>query len=301
MSSANQGDLGRIPAAWSADDHQAAMRAYISTVDLLPEDWPRPGNAPARQFFEAAFAWSQAPRSALLTGYYEPELFGSEHRTHRFGYPVYAMPEGVGAVGPCFDRATIETTDLLAGHELVWLETALDAFLAQVQGSLRVRLPNGLVRRFGYAGRNGHPYRSIGQTLIARGAVAAADMSVDAIRAWADRHPDDLPELLRTNPSFVFFRPMTLPPDAGPLGSMGRSLTDLRSIAVDPDFITLGAPVWVEMPGVARLMIAQDTGSAIKGPDRADIFFGVGDQAGRGAGALKAQGRLIPLLPRSVH
>lgn len=284
---------------WDADDHGAALAAYALSADLLPPDWPRlAGSQGARQFFENAFTAKVIGQDALLTGYYEPELPGSAVRTNRFSHPIYSPPADLPSDRPWFDRSEIEDGNLLAGYELAWLESPLEAFLAQVQGSLRVRLPDGSGLRFGFAGKNGHPYGSIGKELIRRGALDEANASVAAIRAWAARHTDDLPGLLRVNRSFVFFRPLDLPQDSGPLGTLQRPVTALRSLAVDPDHVPLGAPVWVEWDGYACLMIAQDTGSAIKGPARGDIFFGTGAAAGERAGALKTSGRLTVLLPK---
>ncbi len=284
---------------WDADDHGAALVAYALTADLLPPDWPRPvGSRTARQFFEDSFIAKSAGQDALLTGYYEPELLGSLVRTTRFSHPIFGAPADLPHDRPWFDRREIEAGNLLDGYELVWLEGPLEVFLAQVQGSLRVRLPDGRGLRFGFAGKNGHPYNSIGKELIRRGALDETNASVAAIRAWAARHPDDVPGLLLVNRSFVFFRPLDLPPDSGPLGTLQRPVTPLRSLAVDPDHVPLGAPVWVAWDGHARLVIAQDTGSAIKGPARGDVFFGTGMAAGERAGALKTFGRMTILLPK---
>ena len=288
-------------AGWDADDHAAALFAYAGTVDLLSDDWPRPDPSETpRHFFERAFGARSLAQDALLTGYYEPELAGSPVRTAEYSHPLHAMPADLPPDRPWFDRRQIEAGNLLAGQELVWLDSALEAFLAQVQGSVRVRLPDGRALRFGFAGKNGHPYSSIGKELIRRGALEESNASVAAIRDWAARHPEDLPELLRVNLSYVFFRPLNLPPESGPLGTLQRPVTALRSLAVDPDQVPLGAPVWVEWDGNARLMVAQDTGSAIKGPARGDIFFGTGAAAGELAGALKARGRMTVLLPKGA-
>lgn len=284
---------------WAGDDLSAALSAYATTVDLLPADWPRPDGSGARRFFEDHFL--PAPQvTGLLTGYYEPELPGALVPDGRFCHPLYAAPIGLTDEQPWHDREAIETRGLLRGHELVWLDSALEAFLAQVQGSVRVRLTDGTTRRFGFAAKNGHPYTSIGKELIRRGALSETDAAPDRIRDWAARNADDLPVLLRLNRSFVFFRPLDLAPDLGPLGAMGRPVAALRSIAVDPAFIPLGAPVWVTWQGQARLMIAQDIGSAIKGPGRGDIFFGSGGQAGRQAGMMKATSQMTALLPKGI-
>lgn len=284
---------------WSHDDHRAALAVYASTVDLLPASWPRPDGQGARAFIESYFQPTVLAPEALLTGYYEPELSGSAVPTETFCFPLYAKPADLPADRPWFDRSQIEGGNLLGGHELVWLDSALEAFLAQVQGSVRVRLPDGTTRRFGFAGKNGHPYSSIGKELLRRGELGETDASVSAIRAWAARNPDGLDDLMQVNASFVFFRLLDLPESAGPLGTMQRSVTALRSLAVDPAYIPLGAPVWVEAGDMAQMMIAQDTGSAILGPGRGDIFFGTGASAGEAAGRLRATGRLVVLLPRT--
>lgn len=285
-------------AGWAGDDHGAALATYLATADLLPDGWPRGEAGDARGFFERNFQTRAADEPALLTGYYEPELDGALRPDGRFRFALFGPPPSLDGSRPWFSRAEIEAGNLLAGQELVWLDSALEAFLAQVQGSVRVRLAGGRVLRLGFAGKNGHPYTSIGKELIRRGELAPDKASVAAIRDWAARNPGLLPGLLRVNESFVFFRRLDLPADTGPIGTLGRPVTALRSIAVDPDHVPLGAPVWVEWQGEARLMIAQDTGSAIKGAGRGDIFFGSGAVAGAQAGALKAEGRMTVLLPK---
>ena len=295
------GTSGRVVAdlpGWNRDDHDAALAAYMTSVDLMPRDWPRQAQFAAQHFFETQFQAVPLPEPALLTGYYEPELLGAIRPDARFCHALYAPPPGLTDAAPWFTRAEIEAGNLLAGHEIVWLDSALEAFLVQVQGSCRVRLAGGGVLRLGFAAKNGQPYVSIGKELIRQGALNDADASVGAIRDWAAQHPDQVAGLLRTNPSFVFFRPLDLPADQGPLGTMQRPVTAFRSIAVDPDHVPLGAPVWVEWQGQASLMIAQDTGSAIKGPQRGDIFYGSGAAAGTHAGALKTLGRMTVLMPK---
>lgn len=286
-------------AGWADDHHGAALATYAATVDLLDAHWPRPDGTSARAFFETRFRAAVVSDDALLTGYYEPELFGSATRTDRFRFALYGPPVGFQAGQLWHDRTAIEAGNLLAGCELVWLDSPLEAFLAQVQGSVRVRLADGTARRFGYAGKNGHPYSSIGKELLRRGDLTDADCSVAAIRSWAARNPDALGGLLRVNTSFVFFKALDLPETAGPIGTMQRSVTALRSLAVDPAYIPLGAPVWVAAGGIQQLMVAQDTGSAILGPNRGDIFFGTGAAAGKVAGAMRAPGRMVVLLPRA--
>lgn len=288
---------------WSEDDHGAGLAVYGATADLLPPHWPRPAARDAadpRGFFERHFgAVVSGDPPALITGYYEPEVEGRDRREDGFAQPLYAMPGDIDPTRAWHTRAEIETRDLLRGLELIWLGDPVEAFLAQVQGSVRVRLPGGRVRRFGHAGKNGHPYRSVGAELIRQGAIAEAAMSAQAIRGWCAAHPGQVADLLRHNPSFVFFKALDLPEAAGPIGAAGRSVTPWRSLAVDPAHHPLGAPVWLEMGGMRRLMLAQDTGSAIKGPQRGDVFCGSGGAAGEQAGKMRERGRLVTFFPRS--
>jgi len=296
---------------WAGDDHAAAAAALASAAP--DAGWPglaglNDAGASPRTVFETLFC-PGAPISALLTGYYEPELAGARRPDARFRHALYRAPDGLGPdpdAHPWHARAAIEAGNLLAGHEIVWLDDPVEAFLAQVQGSVRVRLTDGTLLRLGHGGRNGHPYRSIGKELVRRGAIAAETVSAGAIRDWCAANPAHVPALLAHNPSFCFFRILDLAPDSGPVGSAGVSLTAWRSLAVDPGHLPLGTPVWVEGtagPGAehlsGRLMIAQDTGSAIRGPARADVFCGSGDAAARVAGPMRATGRLTPLWPRA--
>jgi membrane-bound lytic murein transglycosylase A len=170
-----------------------------------------------------------------------------------------------------------------------------------VQGSGRIRFPDGSGIRVGYGGKNGHPYRSVGQELVRMGLFQASQVSAGAIKRWVRQNPEAGRRLLWANPSYVFFREVNrVPAHKGPLGAMGHSVTAGRTIAVDPAYVPLGAPVWIEKRGadpIHRLMVAQDTGSAIKGAQRADIFYGTGDAAGDIAGRIKDPGRLVVLLP----
>ncbi|MEZ5777074.1 MAG: MltA domain-containing protein [Paracoccaceae bacterium] len=284
---------------WDRDDHAAALAAYAATVDLLGPDWPRHSDEDPKAFFETRFL-PQPPVPALLTGYYEPELSGTLAPSPEFRYPLHSAPPDLSDARVWHSRAEIEENSLLRGRELVWLDSAIEAFLAQVQGSVRVRLAEGGVLRLGFAAKNGHPYHSIGQELVRRGAVAEANMSADAIREWCKNHPSSVPALLRHNPSYVFFRVLELPGSSGPLGSMGRPLTAMRSLAADRAHIPAGAPVWVETDRHGRLMVAQDTGSAITGKARADLFCGSGFEAGKCAGEMRDSGRLVTFLPRKL-
>ncbi len=299
---------------WSTDDHRSALNAFLVTCDLIEgADWgPICALAPqatmseesARAFFELLFrpVLIGTPQ-ALFTGYYEPELAGSKVRTPRFAYPIYRMPPELTPGTVWYSREEIETRGLLRGRglEIAWLDDPVEVYFLMVQGSGRIRMQDGSVIRVGYAGKNGQPYRSIGQELVRRGTHSMEDVSAREIRSWVKANPAAGAELLHGNPSFIFFRPIKgLAPDKGPIGAMARSLTSMRSVAVDPAYAPMGAPVWIEKDGsdpLRRLMIAQDTGGAITGAQRADIFFGTGFDAGEAAGQIKDGGRMVVLLP----
>ncbi len=244
--------------------------------------------------------------TGLLTGYYEPELRGALRPHGPYRTPLRALPPP-SPDGMLPDRAAIEAGALAKlGLELAWVDDPVDAFFLQIQGSGRLRLAEGGVLRLGYAGKNGHPYRSIGRILIERGAIAREAMSMQAIRAWlAAAPPAERTALLRQNPSYVFFRILDgLAAEEGPIGTLGVPLTPLRSLAVDPAHIPLGAPVWVvardPLDGrpIRRLTLAQDTGGAIRGPARGDLFWGWGEAAGTRAGLMQdREARLFVLLP----
>lgn len=295
------------PDGWPDPDPGSALAAFRQTAgQIVDPAWQdvvhrstTEGDACA--FFRTAFIAAETIGNVLFTGYHEPDLLASRVATEHFAWPVCRLPDGHGPGCLWYDRAEIETDSRTRGLEIAWLDDPLDAFLLQVQGSGRLRFPDGDVIRVGYAGTNGHPYRSIGKELVRLGEIPADRIGIEAIRTWCRENPERRTDLLRHNPSYVFFRVLHLPPESGPLGTMGRPVTAFRSLAVDPACIPLGAPVWVEVEGqvpFARLMIAQDTGSAIKGPRRADIFFGSGAEAGRLAGAMNRVGRMTVLLPR---
>jgi membrane-bound lytic murein transglycosylase A len=296
---------------WEDDDHTAALSAFLETcTDLNNPEWEplcalATRTKAAKPFFELLFrpVLIGGEATALFTGYFEPELEGSRHRTARYRYPLYRVPRELAPGRLWYSRAEIETGGLLAGRglEIAWVDDPVELFFLQIQGSGRIRLAEGGTIRVGYGGANGHPYRSIGAELIRRGVLSPHQASADSIRAWVRRHPVEGEALLRYNPSYVFFREIKgVAPERGPLGAMNRSITPMRTVAVDPAFTPLGAPVWIEKAGadpLRRLMIAQDTGSAIKGAQRADIFYGAGDEAGFKAGRVKDPGRMVVLLP----
>lgn len=282
---------------WPGTGPDLALHAYLGTRDLLGPGSPAPAPGEgAAAFFDRAFAPAPA-QEGLLTGYFEPELDASPVETSRFRHPLHAPPEGLPPLW--LTRREIVARGGAGLRALAWLDDPLEAFVVHVQGSVRLRLQDGRAMRLGFAARNGHPYRSIGAELVARGAIAAAALSLDAIRAWAAAHPADLPELLCANPSYVFFRP--LDPAGGPIGTAGWPVAAGHALAVDPAHVALGTPVWLAAPGLPpRLCVAQDTGSAILGPGRADLFCGSGAAAGAVAGALRTAARLWPLVPRSA-
>jgi membrane-bound lytic murein transglycosylase A len=188
---------------------------------------------------------------------------------------------------------------------LLWADDPIELFFLQVQGSGRVQLPDGSLVRIGYADQNGHPYQSIGRWLVAQGELTLDKASMDGIKRWAQDNPQRLQELLNANPSYVFFREMPAS-GGGPVGALGVPLSEGRSIAVDPRYVPLGAPVFLattqplsERP-LERLVMAQDTGGAIKGAVRADFFWGFGTEAGREAGKMRQQGRMWVLLPKGM-
>lgn len=294
---------------WDTDDHRAALRSFLQTCDLIDgADWrPLCNLAPdatasdrtARQFFELFFrpvVIGDPP--ALFTGYYEPEFAGSPTRTPRYAYPLYARPPELRDGEQYLSRSAIDGGALRGrGLELAWLDDPVDVYFLQVQGSGRIKMPDGSVLRVGYAGRNGFEYRSVGQEMVRRGTHTLDQVSAQEIARYVRAGASDL---LSINPSYVFFRKLDLAPDLGPIGAMTRSITPFRSVAIDPAFTPLGAPVWIEKDGPApirSLMVAQDTGGAIKGPQRADIYFGTGPAAGDAAGTVKDAGRMVVLLP----
>ena len=296
---------------WESDDHAAALSTFQNTCqDMADPDWRAlcalaKQKPDAKSFFELFFRPVEIENGSrpLFTGYFEPELDGSLRPSSRYRYPIYREPNVSKVSNPWLTRREIETGDFMADKdlEIAWVDDPVELFFLQIQGSGRIRLPNGRMIRVGYGGSNGHDYRSVGVELVRRGVYKAHQVSAEVIKNWVRRNPIKGQELLFHNPSYVFFRRLEgVPADAGPLGAMNRSITAGRTIAVDPAYTPLGAPVWIEKGGktpMRRLMVAQDTGSAIKGPQRADIFFGTGDAAGRAAGRLRDPGRLIVLMP----
>lgn len=295
---------------WAQDDHAQALTVFLNTcMDMDQPDYAALCDVAAkignpRAFFELFFRpvlIEHSEQTPLFTGYFEPELNGSLAPSARYRYPVYRKPPE--AKGQWLTREQIETSDVMTGRglEIAWVDDPVELFFLQIQGSGRIKLPSGNTIRVGYGGNNGHNYRSVGAELVRRGIYQSHQVSAQVIQNWVKRNPVDGPALLRHNPTYVFFRNIgRVSADKGPLGAMNRSITAGRSIAIDPKYTPLGAPVWVDKAGadpLKRLMIAQDTGSAIKGAQRADIFVGTGDAAGKVAGKLKDPGRMYVLMP----
>lgn len=296
---------------WASDNHAEALTVFVETCrDFDDPDWTAlcelaKETTDARAFFELLFrpVLIRDGQEMLFTGYFEPELDGSPYRTAKYRFPIYKMPDEAKRNRPWLTRRQILNSGVMEGRglEIAWVDDSVELFFLQIQGSGRVRFPDGRMIRVGYGGANGHEYRSVGRELVRRGIYKAHQVSMQVIRNWVQSNPSDGQELLYHNASYVFFREVSeVPPEKGPLGAMNRSITTLRSVAVDPKFTPLGAPVWIEKTGrgpMNRLMIAQDTGSAIKGAQRADIFYGTGDEAGQTAGSVKDGGRMVVLMP----
>lgn len=290
----------------------------------------KPGHQP-RRFFEQhlkpyAIASGDGATNGLVTGYYEPLLRGSRARSKGYEQPVRGVPDDLltidlsavfpelkdkrvrgrlegNKVVPYWSRAEIAAKgDKLPSRTLLYVDDAVELFFLQVQGSGRVQLADGGMVRLNYADQNGHPYQSIGKTLVERGELKLEEASMQGIQSWARANPARLDALLNANPSYVFFREVPNSND-GPIGALGVPLTAERSIAIDPRSVPLGSPVFLATtrPNSAqpmnRLVLAQDTGGAIKGAVRADFFWGFGKEAGEQAGRMKQGGRMWILLP----
>jgi membrane-bound lytic murein transglycosylase A len=287
---------------WPQDDHAAALSAYRRGLPHLSAAWPvPPADAIPRGFFETAFApvLLTDDQPPLFTGYFEPELDGALTPDARFCHPLYRLPPP----GLARETRTAIQAGALDGQglEIAWTDDPVALYFLQVQGSGRLRLPDGAALRLGYAGQNGLPYQSLGRLLIARGAIPADQMTADTLATWLRADPARGQALIQENPSYVFFRELAgLDPADGPIGTLGCPLTPLRSVAVDRSVTPLGAPVWIETAAHRALMIAQDTGGAIKGAQRADLYHGTGTEAGLTAGRLAAPGRMVTLLPTGM-
>jgi membrane-bound lytic murein transglycosylase A len=293
----------------------------------------------ARAFFEMNFRpvriATLGEAAGFLTGYYEPIVEGSRTWSEEFQVPIYRKPSNLipggrrritdgfpnkGPVGrkfgrkkilPYYDRGEIEEGVLTGRNlEICWLQDPIDLLFIQIQGSARVRMADGSIIRVNYAAHNGHPYSPVGRFLIENGAIPREEMSMDRIRKWMEENPDDAKEIRGKNKSYVFFREVPLSATEEPKGAQGVSLTPGRSIAVDKALHIYGTPFFIEaeLPidstqaktKFRRLMVGQDTGSAIVGPARADLYFGAGQEAGQVAGRIRHPGRFALLLPREL-
>ncbi len=330
---------------WSEDDQREAWLPLLASCRALANkpEWKQACTAAAsvdvadtlavRRFFESHFVPHQlrnpdGSTQGLLTGYYEPLLRGSRKRGGVFQTPLHKPPADLVTVDlagiypelknfrlrgrvvgnklvPYFTRSELDRQASLAGAELLWVDSPIEAFFLQVQGSGRVFLADSNETvRLAYADQNGHPYRSIGRYLVDRGELMLEQASMQGIQAWAASNPRRLKELLDANPSYVFFKEEVISdPGIGPKGALGVPLTAQRSIAIDPQFTPLGAPVFLSttLPNsttpLRRLMLAQDTGGAIRNPVRADFFWGFGKDAGELAGKMKQPVQMWVLLP----
>ena len=326
------------------------IETFQAPFDIgLPDSWQRVcaaadlftgGAVAAREFFETYFnAYAlnaDGDETGLLTGYYEPELRGSRRPTTRYATALYRRPDDLvmvdlgkfrsdlrgrriagrledGRLLPYASRAEISQGALKGrGLELLWVDDPVDAFFLQIQGSGRVRLPDGTILRVSYAGHNGHPYVSIGRVLVKRGVMAAPDVTLESIRRWIAEHPEQTNALLHQNPSYIFFKERPAPAsgwpqDIGPPGAANIPLTVGRSLAIDDSVYPYGLPLWIDgidplSPGrrLQRLTITQDTGGALRGALRGDLFWGHGRLAEKRAGHMRDQASYYILLPKAV-
>ena len=328
-----------IAAQRTAPADPKALGTSLRSPCRVAKDADISDNAKARAFFEDYFQPLRISRigegDGFVTGYYEPIIDGSRTRTDVYTVPVYRRPSNLFVRGykqdsaslpnkgqvfrkvgrrklvPYYDRGEIEDGAVAGrGLEICWLKSQTDLLFTQIQGSARVRLENGSTIRINYDAHNGYPYTPVGRILIDRNIVPKDQMSMQRIRQWMDENPDGAQELRRQNRSYVFFREVQLSDKDEAVGAQGVPLTPGRSIAVDKSLHVYGTPFFIEgeLPidseqsktPFRRLMVAQDTGSAIVGPARADIYFGAGAEAGRISGRLRNNVRFVILVPKSL-
>ncbi len=278
-----------------------------------------------RAFFERWFKPHAVSKGdtfkGLFTGYFVPQLRGSYVRTERYSMPIYRKPDDLvkrggrtgrmqwGKLVPYYNRAEIYDGALAnKGLELLWVDNMLDAYFMEVQGSGRVLMEDGTLQGVSYAAKNGHAYFAIGKALVDSGEVSKEDISMQTIRAWILKHPKEGVELMRRNRSYVFFRLTPIKAGEGAVGAMTVPLTAKRSLAIDRKHLPLGIPIWLdaehptnENQRLRQLMMAQDTGGAIKGAIRGDFYWGEGHKAGELAGEMKSAGRYFILIPRGFY
>lgn len=301
----------------------------------LADNTEQPSAAQLREFFhETLQPWRLAdgagkPATNTVTGYYEPLIQGSLQRSEQYRWPLYGVPDDLLTIDlgglypelagkrirgkldgkrvvPYKSRAQIAASEQQP-PVLVWAQDPVEAFFLQIQGSGRVQLPDGKTIRLAYADHNGHPYQSIGQWLAQQNELPLAQASMQNIKAWAQQNPSRIQEMLNANPAMVFFKAESVPDSQfGPKGAYGLALLAKRAIAVDTQYVPLGAPVYLatQYPAstkpLRRLVFAQDTGAAIKGPARADFYWGFGDEAGAMAGRMKQTGEMWVLWPKGA-
>lgn len=327
-----QDNLTRAWPAWLQSCSALKAKLAWQNVCDVALNMKNPGAGAVQNYFKQYFnvyhtTNADGTDTGMITGYYEPLLKGSLVKTNTYRYPLYRQPDDLITVDlssiypelankrlrgrvignklvPYYNRGEIEVEQSpLQGNELLWVDDLIDLFFLQIQGSGLVQLENGEQIHVGYADQNGQAYQSVGRILIQSGELTSDKASMQGIKNWAQTHPEKLRDLLNSNPSYVFFRelPAGLP---GPLGALGVPILGERAVAVDPRFVPLGAPIFLattypntSMP-LNRLMMAQDTGGAIKGGVRADFFWGFGPDATRQAGSMKQKGKIWVLLPK---
>lgn len=328
-------DLGAAWPVWLKSCSTLKNKPAWQAVCAAAQNMNNPDSAAIQAYFTQNFNVYRASNqdgtdTGLITGYYQPLLKGSRTKSAQYPHPIYRQPSDLVTVElgelypelkykrvrgklvgnklvPYMTRAEIEASPSpMSGTEIMWINDIIDVFFLQIQGSGLVQLDNGEQVQVGYADQNGHPYNSIGRLLVERGELTLDQASMQGIKNWARNNMEKLRDLLNSNPSYVFFRelPAGLP---GPLGALGVPVTGERSMAVDPKFVPLGAPAFLSttQPNstklLKRLMMAQDTGGAIKGGVRADFFWGAGNEAGKQAGAMKQTGKIWVLLPKDFQ
>ena len=337
-------DWSAIESSFESDNVLLTWTAWLRSCSVLKQkdtwkkvcdladDIKEPSDENIKNYFKKYFNLYSATNmdgsdTGTITGYYQPILKGSKVKTSHYKVPLYTTPKDLITVDlsdvypelkskrlrgklagnkliPYLSRAEIDGQGSpLAGNEIVWVEDPVEAFFLEIQGSGIIQFDNGEAMQIGYADQNGYPFKAIGSTLVQKKEITMAEASMEGIKNWARKNITKLREFLNMNASYVFFRklPNDLP---GPIGALGVSIEAERSVAIDPKFIPLGAPIFLSttQPNTSepleRLMIAQDTGGAIRGGVRADFYWGSGDEAGRKAGSMKQQGKIWILLPR---
>ncbi len=293
-------ERARIAAPLDRDKARAFFEANFKPVRILPE-------VHTYGYYTGA--------DGFYTGYYEAEVTGSRFKTGDYNVPLYRVPSRFAGkkstVFSQFDRSAIDGGALAGkGLEICWIKNPVDAFFAQIQGSTRVKLDDGELLRLNYIASNGKPYTPVGRIMIDQGLCTPEDMSMDKIREFMESNPDEGKALREKNRSFVFFSETRLKPNDEPLGAQGIPLTPGRSLAVDPHVHVYGEPIWIDakfpinsdvpQDAFQHLMFAQDTGSAIRGVARADIYFGHGEDIPHIAGRIKQFGKFVMLLPQGV-